>query len=335
MNILIAEDDPINLMLVRGILEPLGHQLTTARDGGEAQNLMAQVTFDLFLFDIMMPVATGLELCHQCRHDPRHRDVPILLLTALASKDDLIRGFKAGATDYVAKPFHPTELLYRVKAHLKMRTLQLMMDDAVNRASLQMLELDRKQQELESKERELSEMNDLLSAANKTLLEMASRDPLTGLLNRRKGWDFLNYEEERSERTKRPICLALLDLDKFKSVNDNLGHETGDVVLKAAAGILQATVRASDIVIRWGGEEFLIAFPETDLQGGLQAAEKIRAAFEAHPWPLPDGRTMTVSIGVTEKLPGQSWDHAIDHADRGLYSAKESGRNRIATLSLT
>lgn len=329
MNILIAEDDPINMMLVQGVLGPLGHQIYAARDGGEAQDLMTERTYDLFLFDIMMPTADGLQLTRICRQDPRHRDVPILLLTALAAKDDLVKGFEAGATDYVAKPFHPTELLYRVKAHLQLRVLQLMMEETMNKLNLQMLQVDRQQQELAAKEKEVSEANRLLAEANKTLLDMASRDQLTGLLNRRKGWDYMFYEEEKSERSKKPIGVALIDLDKFKSVNDNLGHDMGDFVLKTASAVLSAALRASDILIRWGGEEFLAVFPETDEGGTLMAAEKIRSAIEAHPWTLPDGRWITISVGTAVKSPERPWDKTIEAADQALYRAKDAGRNRV------
>lgn len=329
MKILVAEDDPINLLLVRGLLAPLGHTVTEARDGTEAKELMEAQTFDLFLFDIMMPGATGLELTEICRRDPRHRDVPILVLTALSSKADLAKGFEAGVTDYIAKPFSSTELLYRVKAQLRMRTLQLLMEDTMNRVNLQMLQLEEQKKALEDKEREISEANRLLAEANKALLEMASRDLLTGLFNRRKGWDYLHYEEEKSLRSREPLGVALFDLDKFKSVNDNYGHDVGDRVLKVAAAALASTLRASDILIRWGGEEFLAVFPNTNAQGTALAAEKIRRAVETAPWDLPGGRTMTVSVGTVVKSPDVTWEKAIEGADKALYLAKEQGRNRV------
>ena len=329
MNILIAEDDPINLMLVKGILAPLGHEVFTAENGRQALALIHDKIFDLFLFDVMMPEVDGFALAQACRKDPRHRDVPILIITALASKNDLIKAFEAGATDYVSKPFHSTELMYRVKAHLQMRSLQLNMEKAMNDLNLQMLQVEQKQKELETKERELSESNRLLAEANKALLEFASRDPLTGLLNRRKGWDYMMYEEERSRRTKRPIGVALLDLDKFKLINDSLGHETGDQVLKIASECLASTLRAADILIRWGGEEFLAILPETDEEALGLVAEKIRKSVESYPWNLPDGRRVTVSVGTSLKNADTVWDKVVDAADKALYLAKESGRNQV------
>jgi len=329
LKLLVAEDDPINLMLVQGVLRPLGHEVVTARNGRQALEKMEENTFDLFLFDVMMPDVDGFTLCRECRKNPRHRDVPILMITALSGKADLIKAFEAGATDFVSKPFHATELQYRVKAHLQQRTLQLTMEAAVNQLNLQILEVDRKQKELEVKEKLLSETNQLLSEANKALLEFASKDSLTGLLNRRKGWDFMNYEEERSRRTLSPIGVAILDLDKFKAINDSYGHERGDDVLRVASACLARSLRNSDILIRWGGEEFLAVFPETDEEGLARAAEKIRLSVESYPWDLPRGTKVTVSIGTVVKTPDLVWDKAVEAADKALYRAKRQGRNRV------
>lgn len=329
MNILVTEDDPVNMMLIKGILAPLGHQITTAVNGSDAMEKIKDMIFDVFLLDVMMPDIDGLTLTRTLRQDPRHRDTPILLITALSSKNDLMKGFEAGATDYVSKPFHATELLYRVKAHLQMRGLQVLMEKTMNDLNLHLLQIDRQQQELEAKEKQLSESNRLLAEANRTLMEFASKDALTGLLNRRKGWDYMNYEEEKSRRSKKPIGVALLDLDKFKSVNDTLGHDAGDQVLKTASACLAAALRSSDVLIRWGGEEFLIVLPETDQESLTLVSEKIRRAVEDHPWNLKDGRKITISVGTTVKTPEQTWDHAVEVADKALYLAKESGRNRV------
>ena len=216
MNILIVEDDPVNLLLVKGILAPLGEPLTTAKNGTEALAVIKERSFDLFLFDVMMPDTDGLTLTRVCRADPRHRDIPVLLLTALSNKNDLLLGFEAGATDYIVKPFHASEVLYRVKAQLKLRSLQLTMEDALNRLNLQALQVEQNQRELAEKDKALSQANVLLAEANKILADQASRDSLTNLFNRRKGWDYMNYEEEKSRRTKNPIGVALMDLDKFE-----------------------------------------------------------------------------------------------------------------------
>jgi len=329
MNILVADDDPINLLLVKGVIEPLGHDIVTASGGEEARDLLARQDFDLLLLDLMMPDVDGLTLTKECRQDPRHKDIPIIIITAMSGKTELVKAFESGATDFLTKPFHSTELLHRIKAHLQLRTLQVVMEATMNELNLQMLEVDRKQRALEEKDQELSKANKLLSDANRALLDHASKDSLTGLLNRRKGWDYMMYEEERSRRTKRPIGVALLDIDKFKSVNDNMGHDVGDQVLKTVSERLASTLRAADILVRWGGEEFLVIFPDTDEHGLGFVSEKIRHAVAAHPWALPDGRTITVSVGAVEKQPWDTWDKMVEIADRALYQAKERGRNRV------
>jgi len=159
--------------------------------------------------------------------------------------------------------------------------------------------------------------------------EFASKDSLTGLLNRRKGWDFMNYEHSKALRTTKPIGVALLDLDNFKSINDQFGHETGDSVLKEVSDCLTSSLRVSDIIIRWGGEEFLIVLPETEEGGLATVAEKVRKAVEGHPWMLKDGRRITVSIGTTIKHHQDPWLQVIEKVDTALYSAKRNGRNRV------
>ena len=329
MNILLTEDDPVNLLVLQGILGPLGHEVLTSVNAEEALALVAENDFDLLLLDVMMPDMDGLELTRRCRADPRLKDVPILLITALSTKADLVKGFEAGATDYVSKPFHSAELIYRVKVHLKHRSLHLSLEKTMNDLNLHALQVDRQQRELEAKEKELFEANRLLAEANRALLEFASKDSLTGLLNRRKGWDFMNYEEERARRTLKSIGVCLLDLDHFKTVNDTLVHEAGDLVLKTASQCLASTLRAADILIRWGGEEFLAVLPETDREALALVADKIRRSVEVYPWDLKDGRKITVSVGTTLKLPDDPWDQVVEKADRALYQAKEAGRNRV------
>ena len=163
--------------------------------------------------------------------------------------------------------------------------------------------------------------------------EFASTDSLTGLLNRRKGWDFMNYEHNKALRTGKPIGVALLDLDKFKLINDHLGHETGDLVLKTVSTCLTTILRKSDIIIRWGGEEFLIVLPETEESGLALVAEKVRMAIESYPWTLKGRRKVTISIGTTVKHNKDPWEQIIDKVDIALYSAKRSGRNRVEFIS--
>ncbi|MEO1368147.1 MAG: sensor domain-containing diguanylate cyclase, partial [Acidobacteriota bacterium] len=173
---------------------------------------------------------------------------------------------------------------------------------------------------------------------NIRLFESATYEGLTGLLRRESILDLLEREIDRASRHGRPLVVGMADLDFFKAVNDRFGHLAGDAVLKKVAEELSAGLRVTDAVGRYGGEEFLLVFPETNLEGGAQVAEKLRRRIEKLSLPLEDGGTVDprVSIGLAE-LPRAGRRRAelsrflIDAADRALYRAKEGGRNRVET----
>ena len=160
----------------------------------------------------------------------------------------------------------------------------------------------------------------------------AATDSLTGLANR---WTFdeeLALEWRRAERVGDPLALILLDLDNFKSVNDSYGHQAGDQVLRRVGQVLAGSVRHLDLAARYGGEEFGVIVPETDLDGAIELAERLRAALEAEKVELPDGTTLSVtaSFGAAVKgdLPGG--ENLVAAADKALYEAKRAGKNRVA-----
>jgi len=323
-SVLIVDDQPENIQVAAGILRAPDLTISFATSGKEALERIGTMDLDLFLLDIMMPEMDGLELCRIIKEKPEYKSIPVIFLTAKTDKQTLIEGFASGAVDYIGKPFFPEELIQRVRAHLQLRDAQRRMEAFSNELNLQILKAMQTEEELRKNQVELAK-------ANRTLAEWASKDPLTGLLNRRKGWDYLEYEGERCNRHKREITVCLMDIDKFKSVNDTFGHDEGDRILKTVSQLLLGNLRKQDILIRWGGEEFLVALPETNLEGGKIVAEKIRSAMEAVDWNLPDGRPVTLSLGLTVKQNGYEWDQVIKWADEALYEAKNSGRNRVVT----
>jgi diguanylate cyclase (GGDEF)-like protein len=154
---------------------------------------------------------------------------------------------------------------------------------------------------------------------------------LSGALNRRRFEELADLERRRAQRSGAPMSLMLLDIDHFKRVNDQFGHAAGDAAIRMLAKVCKATLRPGDLFGRWGGEEFVIAMPETNAAGAVKAAERLRellaaARFDANGKP----RAITVSIGVAGLQRDElSVDHAIARADRALYRAKEEGRNRV------
>jgi len=156
-------------------------------------------------------------------------------------------------------------------------------------------------------------------------------DELTGLANRRQGDDALAMELARTGRGAPPVGLILADLDDFKSVNDAHGHPAGDAVLREFADTLRETVREIDVAVRWGGEEFGVILPGTDVEGAAQVAERIRAALDRREMVSADGvpLAVTASFGVASSTPGMTVEELIDVADDALYRAKREGKNRV------
>ena len=169
-----------------------------------------------------------------------------------------------------------------------------------------------------------------LTKALEHISHLAQHDELTGLANRRHMLECMEAERLRSHRTGRPLLLALLDLDHFKNVNDTHGHAAGDQVLQAFVGSVQAMVRGTDVLARWGGEEFVLMLPETDAAGAEELLEHLRHAVQALEVPV-DGQTLriTVSIGLAAGRPGETVAQTLDRADQAVYQAKAWGRNRV------
>jgi diguanylate cyclase (GGDEF)-like protein len=162
--------------------------------------------------------------------------------------------------------------------------------------------------------------------------EMAIRDVLTGLFNRRHVLELLEYEKNRSSRGGGIFCLAILDIDHFKNVNDTYGHQAGDAVLQAVAATIKTTMRNTEYCARYGGEEFLIVLTQTGIDGAIIGAERVRTNIEKIPFPdIGSDFKITVSIGLSEYRMREGVDDIIARADEALYRAKDGGRNRVET----
>lgn len=188
----------------------------------------------------------------------------------------------------------------------------------------------------ERMERELRETSRALRDANAELERLANTDPLTGLANRRHFMEGLARELDRSDRYEHPLSLVVLDLDRFKSVNDTHGHAAGDAVLRSAGRTLESVCREVDLPARTGGEEMALLLPETDREGARAVAERVRTRIERTEHTSPDGESfgVTASVGVAEAGPSaRTPEQLLRRADEALYRAKEKGRNRVVVAS--
>ncbi len=302
------DDHPDNVEIIDARLSSRGYQIETATNGQEALDKVQVSPPHLILCDVMMPVMDGYEVSRRVKGDESLPFIPIILVTARDSTQDKVEGLEAGADDYLTKPINFPELEARVRSMLRIKRLQ---------------------DELDEKNRELELMN-------KRLRKLSITDGLTELFNHRHIQQLLREEFERSRRTGEPMAVAMLDLDRFKQVNDTYGHQTGDVILYETAKILRETAREIDMVGRYGGEEFMAILPDTDEEEAARFAERVRNAVAEHVYH--DEATevrMTVSSGVASypQVDADSPDQVVKRADEALYRAKESGRNRVVLAS--
>ena len=302
--ILVVDDHDDNIELLRARLEAWGYQVDAAHSGLEALDYVNASPPDLILLDVMMPSVDGNEVARRIKQNPSLPFIPIIMQTALDSTESKVEGLEAGADDYITKPIEFAELKARLRSMLRIKRLQ---------------------EELEERERQLLEVNERLRHMSRT-------DALTGLENRRSIEKQLDGMFAHGERLSEPLSCVMCDLDRFKSVNDEHGHQAGDAVLKQFAGILKREAREIDSVGRYGGEEFIVLLPGTVLDAAVTFAERVRKQIEAHTFVFDGGSIRrTVSIGVA------GWPHPrVTHsdglvraADDALYVAKETGRNCV------
>jgi diguanylate cyclase (GGDEF)-like protein len=228
-------------------------------------------------------------------------------------------------------PPHPDRQLF-------LTTLGHLLGLAIEHAGLVAEMVDNLEQVLQLKDKverrnaELDELNRRLSQANQSLEQLSVTDGLTGLYNHRHLHQRLADEVRRSRRQGQPVCLLMADLDHFKRVNDQLGHQAGDEALRLVANWLSHSVREVDTVARYGGEEFVLVLSDCDLVNGLRVAEKLRALVESSSRRPPfDGLGgLTISLGAAQLRPGMTPEELINAADQALYRAKQAGRNQVA-----
>jgi diguanylate cyclase (GGDEF)-like protein len=292
--ILVADDSLLVRAVVRSGLEEEGYTVLEAVDGTAALERCRAERPDVVLLDIEMPGLNGYEVLARLKADPQLTNIPVVFLTSRTDTADIVAGLRGGAHDYLKKPFEPAELLARVGSAAHVKQLQ-----------------------------------DQLWERNAELDRISRTDSLTGLYNRWHLQDELTRQRRTAQRYDEPFSVILFDIDHFKHVNDTYGHPAGDLVLCEFARRLESQVRAEDVVGRWGGEEFLVLMPRTDLDGAMRVAERIRTVTDAS--PVAAGTVsipVTVSGGCAAGSADDS-DDLIKVADTRLYEAKAGGRNRI------
>jgi diguanylate cyclase (GGDEF)-like protein len=294
--ILAIDDTPYNLDILRNGLEGEGYVMITALSGRRGLELIESESPDLVLLDIGMPEMDGHQVLQQIRLSDEYGDLPVIILTANTEDSSLACCLESGANDYVTKPFSFTALIARIN------------------------NVVRTQGDTRDLNRDVAELRDL-----------AYRDDMTGLLNRRAFFDRASAEFEIAKTSSEPLAVSILDIDHFKQINDTFGHAAGDKVLHRFGTLLKSRMRLHDVVGRIGGEEFAVCLPNTTPMQAYNILERLRTSLSKEKFlKNEDGsdREVTVSIGVVGKTDQKELDSLMILADMALYRAKNQGRNR-------
>jgi two-component system cell cycle response regulator len=292
--ILIAEDSKVVRAVLRQHLEEQEYAVIEAEDGEAALAACRAEKPDVVLLDVEMPGLDGHQVLTALKADPELAEVPVVFLTGRTGTADVVEGLRLGAHDYLKKPFETSELIARVSAAVRMKSLQ-----------------------------------DQLRARNAELDAMSRTDALTGLANRRHAQERLHELSSFANRHKQSVGVVMLDIDHFKQVNDTVGHAGGDAVLREFARRIQSVLRDEDTAGRWGGEEFILLLPGTDASGALVLGQRVCECVCATPFPLDDGSTLAVTVSAGCAVDdGTNPELLVSRADDALYAAKDGGRNR-------
>ncbi len=451
--VLVVDDVATNRLLLRAKLSSAYYDVVVAENGHQALEMARSEQPDMVMLDVMMPDMDGFEVCAILKGSQETSHIPVIMVTALDTPEERIRGLEAGADDFLSKPFNDLALFARVRNLMRMKMMfdELRLRDLTSRelgltdyvceqdidlelggpillappSHAEGLDWERQLRDrlgvatiVTNSEREATnlarmelpdcfvvhqnlaeggdglrlvsalrarpetrqsavilvvengdvqtaakgldlgasdyiespfDVNELIARIRSQLrrkrysdrlrsnvrngLKLAVIDPLTGIYNRRYAAQHMNRVMERAHETGGVFAVMMIDLDKFKSINDRFGHDAGDAVLKEFSRRLQENIRGVDLVARFGGEEFFVAMPDVDRQAAAMAAERIRRAVEGAPVTLPGGAgevSVTVSVGVAiADASDQDAETIIKRADLALYNAKETGRNRV------
>ncbi|HLH94674.1 MAG TPA: PleD family two-component system response regulator [Xanthobacteraceae bacterium] len=273
------------------------HKVDLERDPNEALFHAAEGNYDLVIVSLDLENFDGLRLCSQLRSLERTRNVPLLAIAEADSNARLVRALEIGVNDYLVRPFDKNELAARARTQIR-------------------------------KKRYTERLRDNMQLS----IEMAITDALTGLYNRRYMESHVGTLVDQAAARGKPLSVLILDIDYFKSINDTHGHDAGDSVLQDFAVRIRKSIRGIDLACRYGGEEFVVVMPETDMAVATMVAERLRRRIASEPFPIQKGARsidVTISIGIAGLSPGDDAAAVIKRADLALYRAKRDGRNRV------
>ncbi len=299
--VLLVDDRPSSYERLAPLLA-VEHHVDVEPNPADALFHAAEGNYDLMIVSLSLENFDGLRLCSQARSLERTRHMPILAISDADNNTRLLRGLEIGVNDYLLRPVDKNELLARTRTQIRKRRYTDHLRDNVQNS-----------------------------------IEAAITDALTGLYNRRYMESHLATLAEQASVRAKPLALMMIDIDYFKSINDGYGHDAGDDVLREFAVRIRKSIRGIDLACRYGGEEFVVVMPETDLGVAGMVAERIRRAIASNPFSVNSGKDrldVTISIGLaTLDTKGEQIAAVLKRADQALYRAKRDGRNRVVSAA--
>ncbi len=295
--LLLVEDRPATADRIKSVLAEQ-HEVQIAPSEDIAQGLLGKEEIDLVLVSLDMGGHDALHFCSHIRSLGKTRHLPIMVLSEEGDEDRMLRALDLGVNDFIVRPVDRNELLARVRTQIKRRRF-----------------------------------SEYLYKRLDERVEQASRDALTGMFNRRHLEEHLQGMISDSFDTDKGMSIIMADIDFFKSVNDNYGHDNGDQVIRQFSARILQNIRRLDVAFRIGGEEFLIVLPKTDSKRAELVGERLRAIIEDTPFKISEGDgniTVTASIGLTSVMSeNDTTSSLLKRVDDALYEAKKGGRNQV------
>lgn len=310
--VLLIEDDKLVAKFIERLLVRQGYDVTWAHDGETGLERMRLERFPLVITDWNMPGISGLDVARAARGDESIGFTYLIMLTGNTEADAVTEAFDAGVDDFIHKPIAPPELKARLQAAQRIIALE---------------------QDLAQQNMQAFRMNAELAVLNDQLDHIANYDALTEVFNRKAGIERLDESIASADRRGKPLSVLMVDVDKFKTLNDEHGHDAGDLGVHWVAHTIQSVVPEHGTACRLGGDEFLAVLPDFDANQAAALAEKLRHNIETavgKPAEIP--KLLTLSIGLATREPSADYDRTqfLRHADEAMYASKRSGRNRVS-----
>ncbi len=299
MKILVVDDEDNFRSTLKDFLAAHNHHILEAGNGIQGLEVIEKEEVDLVISDMRLPKMDGITFTHKVKE--RRQDIPVIVMTAYASIESAVEAMKAGASDFITKPFKFAHILFIIERVMETKQLREM------------------------------------AVKSEYYKQLSNLDGMTSLYNYRFFKEMLKHEVDRHTRYNRSLTLLMIDIDDFKKINDSYGHLVGDQVLKQIADLLKKSIRSHDLVARYGGEEFAVILPETMEEEAIKVGERIVTTIREYQFNLIEGspaESLSVTVGLASfPKDAEEVEQLVENSDQALYKGKNGGKNQVFIYS--